>query len=290
MNKRIISSLLLVLFIFLLLLIINRKLIIKTNIENFKADDKKDDKKDKKKDDKKDDSSDPWNTDRNELEDQKKSLNPVQKDEVTNMINSISESKLKKMVVEQSPLLVGPPGPQGVQGPAGSLYIASGRLINKSGSFNKYDENNNYFVPKFSVTRSEGTNSTSSLAFMDDSSSFSSVQNWQLEANNFLKNRYDDNCLTMSNTDNKIYIDKCTDNNQNQKWTWDDSNRIVSTTNSNNIKLKCIGLSKPEINITTTNIPGCKGDSCSNNVPRRYLISKDCEINNVNEDEIWDFT
>ena len=122
------------------------------------------------------------------------------------------------------------------------------------------------------------------------SSSFSSVQNWQLENNNFLKNRFDGNCLTMSNTDNKIYIDKCTDNNQNQKWTWDDSNRIISTTNSNNIKLKCIGLSKPEINITTTNIPGCNGESCSNNVPRRYLVSKDCEINNVNEDEIWDFT
>ena len=285
MNKRIISSLLLVLFIFLLLLIINRKLIIKTNIENFKAEDRKEDKKENKKED----TSNPWSTDRNELEDQKKSLNPVQKNEVNDMIKAISKSTLQDMVVQQSPLLTGPAGPPGVQGPAGSTYIASGRLTNLSGSFNKYDENNNYFLPKFSVTRTEGTNSTSSLAFMDNSSSFSSVQSWQLDINNNLKNRYDGNCLTMSNTDNKIYIDKCTNNNQNQKWTWDDSNRIISTTNSNNIKLKCIGLSKPEINITTTNIPGCNGESCSNNVPRRYLVSKDCEINNVNEDEIWDF-
>jgi len=288
MNKRIISSLLLVSFIFLLLLIINRKLIIKTNIENFKAEDKKEEKKENKKDSKKEDTSNPWSTDRNELEDQKKKKK--EENDLTDKIKAISKSTLQDMVVQQSPLLTGPPGPPGVQGPAGSTYIASGRLINKSGSFDKFNKENNFFLPKFSVTRSEGTNSTSSLVFMDDSSAFSSIQSWQLEANNNLKNKYDGNCLTMSNTDNKIYIDKCTDNNANQKWTLDTSNRIISTTNSNDITLKCIGLSKPEINITTTNIPGCKGDSCSNNIPRRYVISRDCDINNVNEDEIWDFT
>ena len=281
MNKRIMSSILLVSFIFLLLLIINRKLIIKNNIENFKTENKKEKKKD---------SNNAWNTDRDELEEQQKTLNKVQTDQVTNMIHSISESTLKSLVSSQSPLLVGPQGPPGVQGPAGSVFIATGRLINKKGSFDNYDEHNNYFLPKFSVTRSEGTNSTSSLAFMDDSSSFSSVQKWQLEATNFLKNSYDGNCLTMSDKDNKTYIDKCSDTNKNQKWTLDSSNRIISTTNSNNRKLKCIGLSKPEINITTTNIPNCKGDKCSNSVPRRYLITKDCHINNVNEDEIWDFT
>jgi len=290
MNKRIMSSLLLVSFIFLLLLIINRKLIIKTNIENFKAEDEKGDKKDDKKDPKKDDTSNPWSTDRNELEDQKKSLNPVQKNEVDGMIKSISKRTLQDLVLNNSPFLTGPAGPPGVQGPAGGPYVAVGRLINLSGSFPKSDKDKNYFSPKFSVTRSEGTNSTSSLAFMDDSSAFSAIQNWQLDSKGNLKNRYDDNCVTMNNTDNKIHIDKCSENNLNQKWSWDTSNRIISTTNSNDIKLKCIGLSKPEINITTTNIPGCKGDSCSNNVPRRYLISKDCEINNVNEDEIWDFT
>ena len=55
------------------------------------------------------------------------------------------------------------------------------------------------------------------------------------------------------------------------------------------IKQKCIGLSNPERNILTTNIPGCTGDQCQTNTSRRYLHVKDCEINNIHEDEVWSF-
>jgi len=51
-----------------------------------------------------------------------------------NMISSVNQSQLKTLIAAQSPLLVGPKGPQGPQGPAGTTLVASGRLINKSGS------------------------------------------------------------------------------------------------------------------------------------------------------------
>lgn len=281
MSNRIICTLLLILFIILILLIINRKIINYNKIENFAT-------KEKDAKDSKDSKSNAWTTDKDVLADEKKSLNDTQKTEVTNMINAISESKLKSLISSQSPLLVGPAGPQGIQGPSGTTLIASGRLINKSGSFDKVDGNTNYLIPKYVVTRTEGTSQTSSLSFMDDTSPFASFQNWQLDINNNLKNRYDDNCLTMSTNDNKLYIDKCSDN-PNQKWNWDNSNRIISTSNSNNRVLKCIGLSNPERNVLTTNIPGCTGDQCQTNTSRRYLNVKDCEINNIHEDEVWSF-
>ena len=275
MSNKLICTLLLILFIILILLIINRKIINYNKIENFATDTK-------------DSNSNSWTTNKDVLADQKKSLNDTQKTEVTNMINAISESKLKSLISSQSPLLVGPQGPPGIQGPSGTTLIASGRLINKSGSFDKSDVNNNYLIPKYVVTRTEGTSPTSSLSFMDDTSPFASFQNWQLDINNNLKNRYDGNCLTMSANDDKLYIDTCSDN-ANQKWNWDNSNRIISTSNSNNRVLKCIGLSNPERNVLTTNVPGCNGDQCQNNTPRRYLSVKDCEINNINEDEVWSF-
>lgn len=275
MSNKLICTLLLILFIILILLIINRKIINYNKIENFATNAK-------------DSNSNSWTTDKDVLADQKQSLNDTQKTEVTNMINAISESKLKSLISSQSPLLVGPQGPQGIQGPSGTTLIASGRLINKSGSFDKSDVNNNYLIPKYVVTRTEGTSPTSSLSFMDDTSPFASFQNWQLDINNNLKNRYDGNCLTMSANDNKLYIDTCSDN-ANQKWNWDNSNRIISTSNSNNRVLKCIGLSNPERNVLTTNVPGCNGDQCQNNTPRRYLSVKDCEINNIHEDEVWSF-
>lgn len=275
MSNKLICTLLLILFIILILLIINRKIINYNKIENFATDTK-------------DSKSNAWTTNKDVLADEKKSLNDTQKTEVTNMINAISESKLKSLISSQSPLLVGPQGPQGIQGPSGTTLIASGRLINKSGSFDKSDVNNNYLIPKYVVTRTEGTSPTSSLSFMDDTSPFASFQNWQLDINNNLKNRYDGNCLTMGTADNKLYIDKCGDN-PNQKWNWDNSNRIISTSNSNNRVLKCIGLSNPERNILTTNVPGCNGNQCQTNTARRYLHVKDCEINNIHEDEVWSF-
>jgi hypothetical protein len=278
MSNKLICTLLLILFIILILLIINRKIINYNKIENFATKEK----------DAKDSKSNAWTTDKDVLADEKKSLNDTQKTEVTNMINAISESKLKSLISSQSPLLVGPPGPQGIQGPSGTTLIASGRLINKSGSFDKSDVNNNYLIPKYVATRTEGTSPTSSLSFMDNTSPFASFQNWQLDINNNLKNRYDGNCLTMSTNDDKLYMDKCGDN-PNQKWNWDNSNRIISTSNSNNRVLKCIGLSNLENNILTTNIPGCTGDQCKTNTPRRYLNVKNCEINNIHEDEVWSF-
>ena len=281
MSNKLICTLLLILFIISILLIINRKIINYNKIENFASNTNNANNANNAK-------SSAWTTNKDVLADENKSLNDTQTTQVTNMINAISESKLKSLISSQSPLLVGPRGPQGIQGPSGTTLIASGRLINKSGSFDKADGQNNYLIPKYVVTRTEGTSPTSSLSFMDDSSPFASFQNWQLDINNNLKNRYDGNCLTMSANDNKLYIDTCSDN-PNQKWNWDNSNRIISTSNSNNRVLKCIGLSNPERNVLTTNVPGCTGDQCQTNTPRKYLSVKDCEINNINEDEVWSF-
>ena len=266
MSKKFICTLLLILFIILLLLIINRKKYI--NVENF--------------------SSNEWTTDQQTLDNEKRPLNNVQKDEVKNMIDAISESKLSSLIATQSPLLTGPPGPPGVQGPAGTTLVASGRLINKSGSFDQTDKEINYFIPKYVATRTEGTSETSSLSFMDSNSAFASFQNWQLDINNNLKNKFDGNCLTMAPTQNKLYMAKCNDS-PNQKWSWDNSNRIISTTASNNTNLKCIALTDPEQNVLTTNVPGCSGKNCLTNTPRRYLSVKNCDINNINENELWSF-
>ena len=276
MNNKLIYTILLILFIILLLYIINIKKnqlsIQKTIQENF--------------------ASNEWTTNKDVLAIEKTPLNDVQKTEVSNMINSISQSQLKTLIATQSPLLVGPPGPQGNQGPAGTTLIASGRLVNKKGSFdynsNDSKDDKNYFNPKYVVTRTEGTQSSSSLSFMDNVSPFVSYQNWQLDVNNNLKNRYDGNCLTMNSTQDKVYMDKCSDN-PGQKWSWDSSNRIISTSASNDRKLKCIGLTNPESNILTTNIPNCIGETCVNNTPKKYLTVKDCDINNIHEDELWSF-
>jgi hypothetical protein len=235
-----------------------------------------------------------WITDKNVLNAEKQPLNEIQKDEVKNMINQLGKEQLKTLIAQQSPLLTGPSGPPGPQGPAGTTLVSSGRLVNKVGSFSKNnndkDKNKkiNDFYPEFVVSRTEGTNAASSLCFMDKISPFTSYQNWELNVNNQIRNRYDNNCLTMDNKNDKVYISQCGDN-PNQKWTWDNSNRIISTTNSSPNKLKCIGLSKPEINMLTTNVPGCKDNSCSNNVEREFMIVKDCDVNNINKDEIWSF-
>jgi hypothetical protein len=204
------------------------------------------------------------------------------------MITSISQSQLKTLVSSQSPLLTGPQGPVGPQGPPGTQLVASGRLINKSGSFSGANGEQNFFAPSYVVTRTQGTSPSSSLSFMDNVSPFGSFQNWQLDIQNNIKNRFDETCLTMNSTQDKLYMDKCNDN-PNQKWTWDNSNRLISTTASTNSSLKCIGLTKPELNVLTTNIPNCKDKDCMSNTAKRYLVIKDCDINNINEDELWAF-
>ena len=265
MNNKLICTILLVLFIIMLFLIINKK---NNTTENF--------------------ASNAWTTDKDQLASESASLNDTQKTEVKNMIDSITQAQLKKLISTQSPLLTGPPGPQGIQGPAGTQLIASGRLVNKNGSYDKGVDSQNFFNPQYVVTRTEGTSPISSLSFMDTVSPFVSFQNWNLDVNNNLKNRYDDTCLTMNATQDKLYMDKCGDN-PNQKWSWDNSNRIISTTASSNRKLKCISLTKPEQNVLTTNIPGCNGQDCMSNTARRFLTVKDCAINNINDDELWSF-
>jgi hypothetical protein len=231
-----------------------------------------------------------WTVDKDILKSELQSLNDIQKTEIKNMINSISQNKLKDLLTSQSPLLVGPEGPPGPQGPSGSTYIATGRLINKNGSFEKHDDKNNYFIPQYVVSRTEGNNSNSSLSFMDNVNPFGSYQNWELDINNHLKNRYDNSCLTINKNNNKIYMDKCDDNNVDQKWLWDNkTNRIISTELSKHNKLKCIGLSTPETNIITTNVPGCKEKNCINKKSRKYLELKECDINFIKDDEIWTF-
>ena len=34
---------------------------------------------------------------------------------------------------------------------------------------------------------------------------------------------------------------------------------------------------------------GFIGQECLNNTPRKYLTVKDCDINNINDDELWTF-
>lgn len=267
--KKCLTVILLILFLLLIIFMVNKYEKYK-NIENFE--------------------SNPWTTDRDKLAAEKVDLNEVQKKTVTDMINAISSDTLKSLVATQSPLLTGPPGPPGMQGPAGTSLIASGRLVNKNGSYdNSSSINDNYFNPKYIVSRTEGTSPTSSLSFMTNVSPFASYQHWSLDVNNNIVNRYDNTCLTMTPTQDKLYMDKCNNNNNNQKWKWDSSNRIISTTASTDKNLKCIGLTQPVNNILTTNVPGCSGDKCLSNTPRRYMVIKDCNVNNVNEDEIWSF-
>jgi hypothetical protein len=267
MSNKYLCSLLLSLFLILILIIINNKNY-KNNIENFESNE--------------------WTTDKNILNAEKAPLNEVQKTEVKNMVESITNTQLKTLISTQSPLLVGPQGPPGQIGPSGTTLIASGRLVNKNGSFNKSEDELNIY-PKYVVTRTEGTNKTSSLSYMDNLSPFASFQNWQLDINNNLKNRYDGNCLTMDKTLDKLYIDKCDQQNPLQKWNWDNTNRLISPEESNQRILKCIGLTKPENNVLTTNLPGCSGTKCMSDTPKRYLVVKDCDINNINEDEVWAF-
>ena len=216
-------------------------------------------------------------------------LNDIQQSQVRNMITSVSKTTLQDLIAAKSPLLTGPVGPPGPQGQPGTILVSSGRLINKDGSFDNSDNKSN--DPKYVVTRTEGTNQNSSLSFMDNSSNFGSFQYWQLDVNNNLINRYDNSCLTMDSSQNNLYMAECSPNNGGQKWTWDSSNRIISSTSSTDKMLKCIGLTEPQSNVLTTNVPGCdpsKGD-CNTGTPRRYLAVKDCQVNSINPDELWDF-
>lgn len=227
-----------------------------------------------------------WNKTNAQVKAEKEGLNKNQLAEVTKIAEQTSKKSLVDLITAQSPLLVGPAGPTGLQGPPGTTLIASGRLANKKASFN--NKNKDKINPDMVVTRTEGTSPTSSLAFVDKIQPFASYQDWQLDLNNNLKNRFDNTCVTMSTTSNKIYMDKCDPNNSNQKWTWDNTNRLISTSNSTASKLKCIGI-KNEQNTNITSVPGCVGKNCLKTGKYNFLVTKDCSVNNVKEDEVWAF-
>ena len=233
-----------------------------------------------------DSNTNPWNEDDNKIAYDKMGLNDKQKNEVKNMINQVTKEELERLINIQSPLLVGPVGPQGPSGPTGGNYIATGKLANKSGSHKK---GSNSFVPEYIATRTEGTDNAQSLSFMSSIIPYASYQDWILGSDNKLKSRFDDNCLTYDNKNNKLFISECKIDDPNQNWSWDNSSNRLISTNQNNQNLKCIGLTQPEVNKLTTNVPGCKNEGCSNNVERRFLIVKDCDPNNVKEDEVWGF-
>jgi len=266
MSNKILCVILLVLFFIIILFIINKK----NNIESFASS-----------------NSNEWTTNKDVLAQEKQPLNKVQENQVIDIVKSTTNSQLKTLISTQSPLLQGPPGPMGPQGPGGSMYIASGRLVNKKGSYDNAMVDNP-FAPKYAVTRTEGTNQTSSLSFMDTVSPFAPYQNWYLDQNNNLINNFDNNCLTMDQTQEKLYMSQC-NNNPNQKWSLDNTNRLISTTASNNRVLKCISLTQPEQNVITTNIPGCSGQTCLSNTPKKFLVVKDCSVNQINDDELWTF-
>ena len=227
----------------------------------------------------------PWFEDDDEKKYNSLGLNDKQKKEVKNMINQVTKKELKELINSQSPLLTGPVGPKGPPGPTGGNYIAVGRLANKLGSHRKGAR---LAIPEYVATRTEGTDNAQSLTFMSNIVPYASFQDWTLGSDNQLKSRYDQTCLTFDDKNNKLYMAECK-NNPKQQWTWDNtSNRIIST-NQENQSLKCIGLSKPEINKLTTNVPGCKDDACMNDIERRFLEIKDCDPNSVKEDEIWGF-
>jgi len=202
-----------------------------------------------------DSNTNPWNEDDNKIAYDKMGLNDKQKNEVKNMINQVTKEELERLINIQSPLLVGPVGPQGPSGPTGGNYIATGKLANKSGSHKK---GSNSFVPEYIATRTEGTDNAQSLSFMSSIIPYASYQDWILGSDNKLKSRFDDNCLTYDNKNNKLFISECKIDDPNQNWSWDNSSNRLISTNQNNQNLKCIGLTQPEVNKLTTNVPVVK--------------------------------
>lgn len=153
--------------------------------------------------------------------------------------------------------------------------------VQKSGSSmmginaSKLPIKNNYFNPNYTVTRTYGTSPLTNYAYLDEPNIFGSFQQWILTDDNKLKNRYDDNCLTVNtNISDKVYVDKC-DITKQQQWRWDKNNRLLLMNDNN----KCLGLSKPDNNIVTND----------NKKGKRFLILKKCDKNKINKDEIWNF-
>ena len=222
----------------------------------------------------------------------------AENEKLQNTITNIVKSQLDQITATQGAIIKGRVGPTGPQGPAGTPLIASGKLINKTSSFDNAASTTgtvNYFSPKYVLTRTGGTDPRFSISYLDNNSAFASFQDWQYDINNNIKSRYDDNCLTMdSNKMNQVlYLDKCDPANNYQKWKWDNiSNRFLSMMdNSSPTKVKCIVSSTPSgTNTNITNNLNCKGNECTQTKPVQKIAEvSDCDKNTVNDNEVWTF-
>jgi hypothetical protein len=239
----------------------------------------------------------------NRADKKKEDEEKAENEKLQNVITNIVKSQLDQIKATQGAVIKGPPGPVGPQGPAGTSLIASGKLINKTSSFDNSVANAgsaesssvNYFNPKYVLTRTGGTDPKFSISYLDNNSAFASFQDWQYDINNNIKSRYDGNCLTMdSNKMNQVlYLDKCDPANNYQKWKWDNiSNRFLSMMeNSSPNKVKCIVSSTPSgTNTNITNNLNCKGNECTQSKPVQKIAEVwDCDTNIVNDNEIWTF-
>ena len=237
-----------------------------------------------------------WGESRADKEKSNKEM--AENEKLQNTITNIVKSQLDQITATQGAIIKGPAGPVGPQGPAGTPLIASGKLINKTSSFDNAASTTgtiNYFNPKYVLTRTGGTDPKFSISYLDDNSAFASFQDWQYDINNNIKSRYDDNCLTMdSNKMNQVlYLDKCDPANNYQKWKWDNiSNRFLSMMdNSSPTKIKCIVSSTPSgTNTNITNNLNCKGNECTQTKPVQKIAEvSDCDKNTVNDNEVWTF-
>ena len=269
--------LIIILIIFLLHIFYKKYIDSNINIENFQASTS---------------SNNPWNGDRKD--EAKTAEENAANEKLQNTIKNIVQNQLEQIKTTQGAIIKGPPGPPGQQGPAGSTLIASGKLVNKANSFDN-STSTNYFLPQNVLTRTGGTEPKYSVSYMDSNSAFASFQDWQYDINNNIKSRYDGNCLTMDN--NKInpvlYLDKCDSTNNFQKWKWDNvSNRLLSMNDSSDPKkVKCIITTDPSgNNINISNNLNCKGDECSQSKTIKKIAEVgDCDINIINDKEIWTF-
>jgi hypothetical protein len=257
---------LIILSLFYFIHIINTKNY-KTDIENFQ--------------------SSVWTTSRDELK--KKEEDEENDKKLHEKIKSTVHQHLNQLQTNHGAIIKGPSGPIGPQGPAGTTLINSGKLINKETSFDF--QNNlepNYFMPQYVLTRSGGPSPLHNIAYMDKNSAFASHQDWHYDFNNHIKSRYDDNCITIDNTRQVLYLDKCDSNNMNQKWKWDNkSNRIHSIQNPG----KCMVSTTATGNFT--NISGnlnCNGDECNQSKSIKKIGELwDCDQNIIKNNEVWTF-
>lgn len=221
-----------------------------------------------------------WTGNRSE---EKQQLEDIEKDKkLNNLIKKTVDDYFSNL-----PKFKGPEGPSGPRGPAGTIVVASGRLANKVGSFHEDDVEK--VNPTYYATRTDGTSPTASLSYMDNSSPFSPIQRWMLDVNQNIVNKHDNRCLTMNMMKDGVHMAECDKDNDSQKWNWDNSHRIVSTTASDDKNLKCIALSKPDGATFTTSKPGCVGEDCDDKKPKKFLVVKNCDINDVRDDEVWSF-